>query len=750
MTVCWCSNSRRDGCQVDEFPYFITAILHLAFFCSKIEELPPAIAIYRKKDLSMTSAVRSGPILFGGILYLLATSTPAAAAPMVPPNSVMKYLGMRANCQAALLPPVPDDRAKWESRRAVVRRELAQVLGLPAREPMRAKVLATHAEEGVVIEDVMYLWAEHAYVFARVVRPAAARGPLPALVEPPGWLGTLKYGGASGPYQPFAFHMVKKGYLLIFIDDPHLDKRVAPCAGLYGAAAAAGTQLMGIQVFDTLRGLDYLLTRTDVDPGRIGVAGLCQGSEQTWLAAALDERFKIAVPVCGTTTYEAWARMATGGRALSDPSPYVADVLLHTDLPEIDACIAPRPIYIASNSGDDWWPRDGYNKVLATLQRTFAMYGQSQALQHVRDLRSHSMTPFIAEIGPWIDEHLGALPACGTVSPQPCGEPIDADFSMLRYMQRRIAKQTDGMAGVLSSLPSWQTHRQHLAQWLAEACRVAEMRRSAAVPVSRRSEGKLGVETLLLPQDEDLSVPATVYTGTAPAGGSRPAVILSHDGRLSMSDPAVVKIAKALAEDGYVVCLPEHASPRADSHRPIDNINSFYGIGDMVALPPMAMRVWDDLRAVQYLTDRGDIDRRRIALVGMGAGGVDAAITAVLDRRVAALAVVGATTLGDWTRQVAPQMEVFDRIYPLVPHMAEQTDLPYIYSAVAPRPLLLLESPDRAEWPPAGQRRVQKTAATVYRLQNVSPALQVAQSNSRGAIQEIRAWLKADMSTPAK
>ncbi len=137
---------------------------------------------------------------------------------------------------------------------------------------------------------------------------------------------------------------------------------------------------MGIQVFDTLRALDYLLTRPDVDPGRIGVAGLCQGSEQTWLAAALEDRFKIAVPVCGTTTYEAWARMATGGRALSDPSPYVADVLRHTDWHEIAACIAPRPVYVASNSGDDWWPRDGYDKVLATLRRTFAMYGASQSL----------------------------------------------------------------------------------------------------------------------------------------------------------------------------------------------------------------------------------------------------------------------------------------------------------------------------------------------------------------------------------
>ncbi len=78
--------------------------------------------------------------------------------------------------------------------------------------------------------------------------------------------------------------MAKLGYVVLFIDDPHIGKRRAPYAGLYAASSAAGIPVMGIQVFDTLRGLDYLLTRGDVDPGRIGLAGLCQGAEQVWLA----------------------------------------------------------------------------------------------------------------------------------------------------------------------------------------------------------------------------------------------------------------------------------------------------------------------------------------------------------------------------------------------------------------------------------------------------------------------------------
>ena len=209
-------------------------------------------------------------------------------------------------------------------------------------------------------------------------------------------------------------------------------------------------------------------------------------------------------------------------------------------------------------------------------------------------------------------------------------------------------------------------------------------------------------------------------------------------------------MAVVLAEDGYVVCVVEHASAQPGSPRQVDNINSFYGIGDMVALPPMAMRVWDDLRAVQYLAGRKDVDAKRIALIGLGTGGVDAAITAALDQQVAAVAVVGATTLCDWAKDVVPKGDQFDRIYPVLPNMALHTDLQYIYSAVAPRPLLLVEGVDAAEWPPAGYQRVQKTAERIYQLHDASHSLEVARPGASGGMEAIRGWLKKQAGSSAQ
>ena len=116
---------------------------------------------------------------------------------------------------------MPDDLKAWQERRKAVRAALAELLGLPPREPMRAAVAATRTEGDLIVEDVIYLWAERAYVTGNVVRPKDMTGPLPALVVPPGWLGDWK----QGYYTPFVDAQARDGYVVLFIDDPHVGRR---------------------------------------------------------------------------------------------------------------------------------------------------------------------------------------------------------------------------------------------------------------------------------------------------------------------------------------------------------------------------------------------------------------------------------------------------------------------------------------------------------------------------------------------
>ena len=651
---------------------------------------------------------------------------------------VLQYLGARASRMEAALPPLPDGLAAWQQRRKQVRRDLTALLGLPAREPMRAKVLASQRDGDVIVENVIYLWAERCYVPGIVVRPSQATGRLPALVVPPGFGGSSK-ALSEEHYKPFVYQMARQGYVVLFFDDPSFGDRQAPLAAWYSTTSAAGMQGMGVQVFDTLRALDYLLTRPEVDPGRIGVAGLCQGSEQTWLAGALEDRFQLVVPVCGTTTYTDWARMPGYlGVVLSSADPYLKNVLRYTDWPEIGACIAPRPLYIASNSGDNWWPEAGYNKVVATLQKAYQLYGQPERFAHLRDLRSHSMTPYLPELAPWIDLHLKTLPGDAATAPQPCGEaPTDADLNPLHYMQRQIVRKAEALPAEFSQQKDWNRYRQSVTQWLRRTCLLNEMHLGVAKSEGRETTGELTVNKVTIIQDEGLTLSVKVYKRASAGTAGQPVIVLSHADGQSATCPAVKSWTLALAEDGYLVAVPEHASTEGSSARQVTSMVSLYGAGDTTGLSPMAMRVWDDLAALKVVRSLGHASR--VGMVGLGVGGVDAAVTAALDEGVAAAAAVGTITVRDWAEKVAPKDY---QVMPYLPDIMATTDWQYVYSAVLPRPLLIVDSTDRANWPEEAFLRVQRTAKQVAALQGNADRLTSRRATSAGGVEEVREWLK--------
>ena len=130
--------------------------------------------------------MRRFPLVRGALLalvvpYLVVFATPPAVraedqANRTADSNVLKHLGERAAGMATLLPATPRDQEAWEARRKEVRGNLARLLGLPEREPMRAKILATREDGDLVGEDVIYLWSERAYVSANVVRPRQATG----------------------------------------------------------------------------------------------------------------------------------------------------------------------------------------------------------------------------------------------------------------------------------------------------------------------------------------------------------------------------------------------------------------------------------------------------------------------------------------------------------------------------------------------------------------------------------------------
>jgi len=661
-------------------------------------------------------------LLVGLVFSFVASAAPAAGQQ---PTPVWEYLGQRAACLAAQLPPLPQSADAWDKQRAELTGRLQTELGLPEREPMQATVLGCKSAGDLAIEDVAFHWAERVVACGTVIRLQQADGPQPAVVVTPDWLGHYTFRA----YRSFVEQLARTGVLVLVIDDPRTGRRQSSYAGLYATAAAAGMPAAGIQVFDALRAFDYLQTRADVDAGKIGIAGLGEGALRAYLAAALEPRFQFVIAVAGTTTYQSLAQAVAAGHATANPSAFVSDILSWTDMDRLAACIVPRPLLIAGGAGR--WPAEGEQAVLRTLRTLYALY---QAEDRIRVVPGHvvdDMTPYADAVVPWLTA--GVLPALknSAVPPAACGEPAELDFRVMGYLQRRIENNVASRQGEPLTQATWTAHRQAIAAWLRSIVAGGASSVLDDQVVDTAESGDVVVEQLALGVDDAFRCPA-VLVRPAAGGGKCAGIVLSHDDRQSYAAARITEAARRLAASGYWVIVPEHASVHPQSLQPLaaaetprfygDEAHRLYGPADAVGRPPLALRVAENLAAFRYLASRAEVDAAQIVLAGAGLGGVDACLAALLEERIAGVAAVDLTTWRDWSLHVAPGELHFFHVMPYLPSLLSVTDLDCAYAALAPRPSVIVRLTEG--WPRSGFEQVAARSAAVYGLLQAEDALQ--------------------------
>jgi dienelactone hydrolase len=334
-----------------------------------------------------------------------------ADAPGVPLLDTIAYIQAEARQLVARRKPFPPDADEITRRASAFREKLAELVGSPplAQAELGPKVVACERlDEDLVIEKVYFASSVHWRVPAFVVRPAEQSGPLPGVVVVHGWgeskLNMLAYRKA----------LARAGYVSIIVDNPMagehqtriLDANEYQFAAM-PAALAVGWNMIGMGVHDIRRAADYLQTRDEVDADRLAISGLCWGAMQTWVAAALDERFRVVIPVCGTSTYEALLLEYTTYTRHTCMGVYIPGILRHGDWQDIAACCAPRPLLVMNNVNDNWFPVSGFGKVCDEMRTVYAALGAPGNFRALLRDTVHEVTPEFAEeaIG-WLDEHL--------------------------------------------------------------------------------------------------------------------------------------------------------------------------------------------------------------------------------------------------------------------------------------------------------------------------------------------------------
>jgi len=132
-----------------------------------------------------------------------------------------------------------------------------------------------------------------------------------------------------------------------------------------------------MMVYDTIRAVDYVTSRPDVDAARLGTLGLSMGSTMAWWLAALDTRIKVCVDICCLTDFHALIE----SRGLDGHGIYyfVPSLLKHFTTGQINALIAPRAHLSLAGNYDPLTPPAGLDRIDRELREVYAAEGAAEA-----------------------------------------------------------------------------------------------------------------------------------------------------------------------------------------------------------------------------------------------------------------------------------------------------------------------------------------------------------------------------------
>ncbi len=284
---------------------------------------------------------------------------------------------------------------------AARRKELYGLLGeLPGRHrKITVRTISTEERPAYVLEKLELDLNGIEPAPAWFVRPKALSGRVPAILYNHAHGGDYRLGKdeflkgrdvLQSP--PYAELITSLGYCGLCMDTWAFGERATRTElDTFKHMLWNGKVLWGMMVYDSIRGVDYLSSRPEVDAGRIGTLGLSMGSTMAWWLAALDERVKVCVDLCCLTDFR--ALIEAGNLKGHGIYYYVPSLLKHFTTAQINALIAPRPHLSLAGNLDALTPTAGLERIDQELKAVYAALGKLEHWKLLRYNVGHEETP---------------------------------------------------------------------------------------------------------------------------------------------------------------------------------------------------------------------------------------------------------------------------------------------------------------------------------------------------------------------
>jgi len=288
---------------------------------------------------------------------------------------------------------------QWQRR---MRRKLVQLIG---GFPKKACTLRpeTVAQEQLVTTDgkrkfpytretVLFQSRENMTVYAYLLLPEGLKTPGPVVICAPGHgrgvddIVGINEGGSMretwGEYQnDFALQCVANGFAALAIEQFCFGHRrnaaaraggggVSSCQPTSGSALLFGETMIGWRVYDAMRSVDYLCTRPEIDPKRVGMMGISGGGTTTFHAACVEQRIKVAVISGYYNTFR--DSIMSIAHCMDN---YVPGILNYAEMYDLAGLIAPRALFSESGTRDSIFPIKATRYAIEEARKIYRVFG---------------------------------------------------------------------------------------------------------------------------------------------------------------------------------------------------------------------------------------------------------------------------------------------------------------------------------------------------------------------------------------
>lgn len=516
--------------------------------------------------------------------------------------------------------------------------------GLPTERPApSSRVTGLVKRPTYVIEKHVLQVGPRRPVTGNLYLPRDLDGPTGAVLF---LCGHADRGKAADRYQAFCARLAANGLVVLAIDSigqgerrSYLDRdgheAVPPNVLEHNHAGVQcwwnGDTIARYFVDDARRAIDYLSSRPEVDPDRIGVAGNSGGATQaTWLMLAEP---RIAAAALGCFIMSRHSYMWSGGA--QDAEQIVpGGALAGIDHEDFLIAMAPRPVLVMS-ANYDFFPVEGAVETVDRARRVYEVLGNPEGLSHVRSSQLHGLNDELAMAGAeFFVRHLGAGP----------GAPIDhsapelatevelrcTESGQLRFDEpglHQVFELNHARLEALQATPSTSA-----ARWLEERVRQHRRPHEEFFPRWQPPQDHRVGDVALISQKAIWWAEADVLNAgvfVRPANGEMAAVeIACFDGGTGEISARTEWVAERVARGigvlvldvrGVGALLPHEINPfpLEESYGTVYKLmTDLIWLGDSLA----AARVFDILQAVEFVTQDENIGGGAVPIHAFGAG----------------------------------------------------------------------------------------------------------------------------------